>query len=291
MTTQFYAHRGSSKKFAENTRAAYLQALRDGADGIECDVHLSNDGIVICHHDQTVNRTSESEGNVVDYTFEELKTFDFTALSFSQIPEEFGTTHTQLVSLSELLTLLGWHGKPIGLAIELKHPSPVGRLLDDQVLKVLADHYFDARTGRAGIHGNIQVSLMSFDADCIEYLAQSVHPDVLCQLIVEVSPTKVQELLDSSQALTAGEYRVEERSMTQGVQVINQGKANIIGPGITWVRANEHLVTRWLEQGKTARIWTVDHPADAQYLIDLGVQQLTTNRPAELRKELEYNES
>ena len=34
-----YAHRGASAAFAEHTRAAYLQALADGADGVECDVH------------------------------------------------------------------------------------------------------------------------------------------------------------------------------------------------------------------------------------------------------------
>ena len=32
MSVQVYAHRGSSARFAEHTRAAYLQALADGAD-------------------------------------------------------------------------------------------------------------------------------------------------------------------------------------------------------------------------------------------------------------------
>ena len=73
MRTLVYAHRGSSKAYAENTRAAYMQALADGADGIECDIHLSSDGFVVCHHDPTVDRTSDSSGRVGEKTLAELK--------------------------------------------------------------------------------------------------------------------------------------------------------------------------------------------------------------------------
>ncbi|HAY43280.1 MAG TPA: glycerophosphodiester phosphodiesterase, partial [Micrococcaceae bacterium] len=132
MDTLFYAHRGSSQKFAENTRAAYLQAIDEGADGIECDVHLSRDGVVVCHHDPTVDRTSDTTGEVAGFTLEELKKMDFSSYMPVVVPEEYGSTSDQLLSLVELLELIDERGTKMGLAIEIKHPSPYGHLLEEE---------------------------------------------------------------------------------------------------------------------------------------------------------------
>lgn len=57
-----HAHRGSSAAYAEHTRAACVQALLDGADGVECDVHLTRDGHPVLHHDTQLGRTSNGRG-------------------------------------------------------------------------------------------------------------------------------------------------------------------------------------------------------------------------------------
>lgn len=289
MDTLFFAHRGSSHKYSENTRAAYLQAIDEGADGIECDVHLSKDGIVVCHHDPTVDRTSDSSGLVAGYTLAEMKAMDFTGVVPSLVPAEYGTENEQLLSLGELFALIEERGKPIGLAIEIKHPSPYGHLLEKGVLQVLAAHGFDPQTGTAGSQGQIAVTLMSFEPNSLRYLARTVSTALLCQLMTEVNPDYVQQLIDSGDVGRAGVYEVLYRSVPEGIELINAGGAGIVGSGVAWTRANEHLVRRWLEQGLKARIWTVDRPADAQFLVDLGVGELTSNRPAELRKELELS--
>lgn len=43
------AHRGASATHPENTCAAFDAALAAGADGFECDLRLSADGVVVCH--------------------------------------------------------------------------------------------------------------------------------------------------------------------------------------------------------------------------------------------------
>ena len=63
-----FAHRGSSAAYAEHTRAAYLQALADGADGVECDVHLTRDQHVVLMHDANLDRTSDGTGPVAERT-------------------------------------------------------------------------------------------------------------------------------------------------------------------------------------------------------------------------------
>ena len=53
-----FAHRGASADLPEHTLAAYLRALDEGADGLECDVRLTRDGHLVCVHDRRLDRTS-----------------------------------------------------------------------------------------------------------------------------------------------------------------------------------------------------------------------------------------
>ncbi|GGH79394.1 glycerophosphoryl diester phosphodiesterase [Pullulanibacillus pueri] len=73
MRTKIFAHRGASGKYPENTMTAFKQAEKEGADGIELDVHLTRDRIPIVIHDETVDRTTDGYGFVKDYSIEGLK--------------------------------------------------------------------------------------------------------------------------------------------------------------------------------------------------------------------------
>lgn len=75
--TEIFAHRGASGYAPENTLEAFRLAMEQGADGIELDVHLTKDGEVVVIHDETIDRTGNGQGNVRDYTLEELKKFSF----------------------------------------------------------------------------------------------------------------------------------------------------------------------------------------------------------------------
>ena len=147
-----YAHRGSSGAFAEHTRAAYLQAIADGADGVECDVHLTRDQHVVLLHDATLDRTSDGTGQVADRTLEELRPLDFSSWKGARIPEAYGAKSEQFLTLPELLDILRGAGRGIGLAIEFKHPSPYQLGLEDRVLEVLRDEGWNPRDVDAGQH-------------------------------------------------------------------------------------------------------------------------------------------
>lgn len=64
--TQVWGHRGSSGSAPENTLAAFELAVRHGAHGVELDVQRSADGVVVVVHDETVDRTTQGTGRVVD---------------------------------------------------------------------------------------------------------------------------------------------------------------------------------------------------------------------------------
>jgi glycerophosphoryl diester phosphodiesterase len=71
-----FAHRGASAHAPENTLAAFELALRHDADAFELDAKLSGDGQVIVIHDQTVDRTTDGQGDVRNMTLAALKELD-----------------------------------------------------------------------------------------------------------------------------------------------------------------------------------------------------------------------
>lgn len=71
-----FAHRGGSALAPENTVAAFDRGLASGADGLELDVRLSRDGIIVVHHDPTLDRTTNLAGAVTDRTADELARAD-----------------------------------------------------------------------------------------------------------------------------------------------------------------------------------------------------------------------
>jgi glycerophosphoryl diester phosphodiesterase len=76
-----FAHRGGSALAAENTIAAFDNGLALGADGLELDVHLSRDGIVVVHHDRTLDRTTTLRGPIAERTAEALARVDVPTLA------------------------------------------------------------------------------------------------------------------------------------------------------------------------------------------------------------------
>lgn len=71
-----FAHRGGAALRPENTVLAFDHGLSLGADGLEFDVHLSRDGVVVVHHDATLDRTTSGAGPVSALTADELARLD-----------------------------------------------------------------------------------------------------------------------------------------------------------------------------------------------------------------------
>ena len=67
-----YAHRGGAALRPENSIEAFDHGASLGADGLELDVHLSSDGVVVVHHDRTLERTTKGKGRLVDHTAAQL---------------------------------------------------------------------------------------------------------------------------------------------------------------------------------------------------------------------------
>ncbi|MDW7738954.1 MAG: glycerophosphodiester phosphodiesterase [Bacillota bacterium] len=70
------AHRGASSLAPENTMISFQKAYEAGADGLEFDVQMSSDGIPVVIHDEKIDRTTNGQGLIKDYSLDELRNLD-----------------------------------------------------------------------------------------------------------------------------------------------------------------------------------------------------------------------
>lgn len=69
------AHRAAHNAYPENSLAAMNEAIRIGVDIIETDVRETKDGVLVCMHDGTIDRTTTGKGKVEDLTYAELQQY------------------------------------------------------------------------------------------------------------------------------------------------------------------------------------------------------------------------
>ena len=135
-----FAHRGASYDLPEHTLAAYLRALDEGADGLECDVRLTRDGHLVCVHDRRLDRTSNGRGLVSARTLAELDALDFGSwhpggASAGDLPPD--ESRTRLLTLDRLLDAVLAAGRPVRLLVETKHPSRYGSDVERRLVALL----------------------------------------------------------------------------------------------------------------------------------------------------------
>ena len=98
---QRVAHRGGSCLAPENTLAAFRNALTLPIDAVELDVQMSRDGQLIVFHDNTVERLTDGEGNILDLDFATLRSLNAATHFSGDWPEV-----EYIPTLSEVLTLM-----------------------------------------------------------------------------------------------------------------------------------------------------------------------------------------
>lgn len=270
------AHRGASVRWPEHTRAAMLQAIADGADGIECDVRLTADDRVVCWHDATVDRTSDGRGSVRARTLAQLRELDIVSWHGGpRVPAALGGPRDQVLTLEDLLDVVAGAGRPMDLAIELKHPTPYRFAAEDAVLQILADRGWDPATGQVG---DGRVSLMSFHPGAVRHLRRTVGADaVMCLLETPSAAVAYDGGVPATRAVKAAYVR---RVTRQSADLVDSGESGGVGPGVDYVLAFPDRVRGWVEAGRLVRVWTVDTPDDLAGVLAVGAQEVTTNVPA-----------
>lgn len=269
-TPRVVAHRGASEVVPEHTLAAYERAIADGADALECDVRLTADGHLVCVHDRRLDRTSNGRGVVSTKTLADLDRLDFggwTPAGTGPRPAAPGATldgdpvvvdesRRRVLTLERLLTLVTAAPRPVGLAIEAKHPTRYAGLVEQRIVELLR------RFGLAPPRPDAAapVCVMSFSQLSVRRM-QALAPRVPTVLLLDRVP-----------------LRFRDGSLPLGVAAS--------GPSIEVVRAHPRYVARVQSQGHEVHVWTVDEPDDVRLCVDLGVDVIITNRPGQVIEQL-----
>lgn len=120
------AHRGSRTLWPENTMHAFAGAVALGYGWLETDLHLTADGVVVCIHDDTLDRTTDGSGPVWDRRWEEVRALDAGYRLGIDGDHPFRGQGIGIPSLEEVVTTF----PDVRLIVDLKQDGLEGPLTD-----------------------------------------------------------------------------------------------------------------------------------------------------------------
>lgn len=263
-----YAHQGGAREGPSSTIWAMRRALEAGADAIEMDVHATADGQLVVCHDATVDRTTDGSGRIADLLYEEIRRLDN---AFFFVPGEVAVT---------------------GLA-EDRYPLR-GRAVDDPELRIpLLREVLEA----------FPDTFLNLD---IKQTAPAVPPyeEPLARLLAEFGRADDVIVASFSDAATAAFARfapeVATSPGTAGVAALYSAIRKGVEPPPHPHRAiqvpptfgptvilDEAFVAGAHALGLSVHAWTIDDPAEASRLVDIGVDGIMSDRPSVIARVLD----
>lgn len=246
-TPLIVAHRGASHLAPENTLASFNLAWQLGADLVEGDFYLSSDGIIITHHDKTTKRTAGVDTKIHDQTLAEIKRLEVGSW---KDPKWAGET---IPTLDEVLKTIP---DQRGIFIEIK--------TDESIVPYLVD------------------VLAASDI-------KSQQTIVIC--FNELVIARVKDRLPTIKTYWLSSFEKDETgtwqpTRTEIIETAMRVKADGVALKANLDVIDESFVAEIRRADLEIYIWTVNDPAVAKRLRDLGVEGIITDRPGWLRAEL-----
>jgi glycerophosphoryl diester phosphodiesterase len=240
------AHRGSRLLWPENTTTSFRGAYDLGYRHFETDLHLTADGVIVCFHDPTVNRTTDASGRVEDHTLAELQTLN--AGHRHATPEGFvhRKAGAKVPTLEWLLTTF----PDASVVLDMKCDglaAPLTSLIND-----------------LGAHERLIVGSFS-DARLNEFRAASGG-----RVATSVGQTEARLWLLASRlgrSIRKEASALQVPAFSRGIRVVD-----------------EKLVKAAHDAGLQVHVWTVNAPSDMRRFLDMGVDGVITDRPDILKE-------
>ncbi len=220
--------------------AAFEQAWRHGADGVECDVHLTCDGHLVCCHDKNTRRTTGTNARIASSSLGDIQSLDAG-----------GWKHKR------------WKGETIPSLRELMIRRPENSLLFIEVkcgtaaIPVLTDILQETGTPLDA------VTLISFKPAVIRAWRQA-FPQGRSSLLLDADQHKVYARQPEGRRLT--EKIAKANASGGGFEY-----TDAIGEGI---------VKRFFDKQLELHVWNVNEAHDISRCLRLGVRSITTDDPA-----------
>lgn len=240
-----HAHGGANHLWPDNTMPGFQGSTDLGVDVLELDTQITADGVIVVIHDDTVDRTTDGSGRVVDMTLEELQQLDAAA---NWAGPDGDYPHRGLgVTVPTLREVLETF-PDVGVNIDMKSGDP---RVPAATCELIRD---TGREHSVMVASFVQRNLQEFRELC-PAVATSAGPD-------EVRNFLILNLLGLGRATSpaADAFQVPVR------------------------QGNIPVVTRPFVRGLAERnvqldVWTINDEAEMRRLFDLGVRGMITDRP------------
>lgn len=242
------AHRGSRVLWPENTDTSFQGAYNLGYRHFETDLHLTADGVLVCFHDPTVDRTTNGTGPVESLTLAELQSLDAGYRHGTADGFTYRDRGASVPTLEWLLTTF----TDVSVVVDLKCDGlaePLAALLDE-----------------LGAHDRLIAG--SFSAARISELQDLTDGRVP----VSSGPTLARLWVLASRVGRGGGGDISALQLPthmRGVRVVD-----------------EKLVDAAHNEGVQVHVWTVNEVSEMNRLLDMGVDGLITDRPDHLKEVL-----
>ena len=244
--TQWISHRGESADAPENTLPAYLLAGERDTDGFELDIHLTEDGKLVCIHDSDTWRTCQGISRIVENTsFDDLEKLDASYM-------KNGFDGVKIPLFSDALKCLK-PGKVCFVEIKENNPAVIDAMIEVE--------------REAGISPE-RIVMISFHSEIVRIFKQRF-------------PERTALFLASSLCNEGGirEDRMEELFRT-ACEIKADGVDIFLAPQFI----SREFVRRIHDAGLKCAVWTVDQASAAKSWKDAGADAITSNCAAKVRE-------
>ncbi|MBX9686146.1 MAG: glycerophosphodiester phosphodiesterase [Candidatus Obscuribacterales bacterium] len=250
------AHRGASALCPENTLAAFRQALKDGADILEMDVHMSLDGEIVICHDPNVERTTNGAGLISAQTYSSLVKLDagYKFSSDAALSFPFRGKGIYLPRFEEVLQ--EFPDTPLNVEIKDRNPALISKIDD------LLRRYGRIQDGSVLITAEIHPILKAFRESAGD----------------AISGHSKKELYRFLASAWLGLDFVFAQAPGQALQMPERSF------GLNLITAS--VLKRARELGVELHVWTLNDEAEIKKLCNLGVDGIFTDNPALMRNAL-----
>lgn len=232
-------HRGSVWG-VENTRAAFVNGINNGYEGLECDIHCTSDGIFVVNHDNSYKRVGGPETDIANMTAREVLSTTLTQTRDGKFYE------ARPITLGEFLDICNEHN--VIPVVEIKDCWNIYSHNDNP-----NDYCYD---GIPALINLIDSKKMSDKVVIISFMAG------VLDAIHKQSPNI------HMQFLTGRDWKPYEKWCKKCKMDIDVHHSLV----------SKELIESFHKDGLKVNAWTIDDPAVFKRVQDLGVDMITTNK-------------
>ena len=267
-----WAHQGGAREAPSSTLFAMRQAVANGADALELDVHMSRDGVLVVCHDATVDRTTDGTGAIADLTVDELRRLDNA------------------------------HWWTPGTVVDHENPDPEayvhrGKAADDPAFRIATlDEVLEAFPADSGVFLNFDIkqtapAVVSYEQPLAEALLR--HDRAGTTIVASFNDLATDRFRPFAPEIDTS---LGTNGTAEFFRAVRAGDTPPLTPCVALqvprtfgeiVVVDEAFVSAAHAHGLAVHVWTIDDETEMAELADLGVDGIMTDRPQALEAVLQ----